>query len=303
MLKHDGTEIDRLVGYRDAKTFLADAREALTGNDSLARARKKLEGTNRDDPMLRMGYGDALAQKGRTEDALSEYLWCFDHGLEHSRAFTGVRLSFLLGRIVQLGRAQPPALDELRKRRDAARVALVGGKADFDAAMGFTALNDNLGEPEQTLALYDRMKGDKSRPERIRQYLFDQSLGQLLKSKRYEEVVALAEPKAKVRELIARHERDKGVFPADPSLHAFMKQQVCVSGAKYYEALVGSGDRRGAAEVASLLAGFDPDDAYPALTAAAKRAGDAEAAEALAEEARKASKPGPSPEAPKADPR
>ena len=64
LLRPDGNEIDRLVGYRDAKTFLADAREALAGNDSLSRARKKLEGANANDPSLRMSYGDALAQKG-----------------------------------------------------------------------------------------------------------------------------------------------------------------------------------------------------------------------------------------------
>ncbi len=63
LLRPDGGEIDRLVGYRDAKTFLADAREALAGNDSLTRARKKLEGANANNPSLRMSYGDALRRK------------------------------------------------------------------------------------------------------------------------------------------------------------------------------------------------------------------------------------------------
>jgi len=301
LLRPDGTEIDRLIGYRDAKTFLADAREALAGNDSLARARKKLEGANANNPMLRMSYGDALAQKGRAEAALSEYLWCFDHGLEHGPGFTGVRLSFLLGRIVQLGQTQPAALDELRKRRDAAGKALEAGKADFSTAMGFTALNSNLGEPAQTLALYDRIKGDKSYPAMVRQYLLDQALDQLLKAKRYKEVVADSDAKAKVRELIARHEQMKAHFPDDSTLRAFMKRQVCTDGAKYYEALLGSGDQTGAAEVAALLAGFNPNDAYTELIAAAKRAGDARAAEALAEQARKTAKPPATAEAPKAD--
>ncbi len=168
LLRPDGAEIDRLVGYRDAKTFLADARESLAGNNSLARARKKLEGANANDPSLRMSYGDALAQKGRADDALSEYLWCFDHGLEHGPGFTGVRLSFLLAKIVQLGRTQPAALDELRKRRDAAGKDIEAGKADFPTAMGFAALNSHLGEPQQTLALFDRIKADKSQPARIR---------------------------------------------------------------------------------------------------------------------------------------
>ena len=213
LLRPDGAEIDRLVGYRDAKTFLADARESLAGNNSLARARKKLEGASANNPMLRMSYGDALAQKGRAEDALSEYHWCFDHGLEHGRGFTGVRLSFLLARIVQLGRTYPAALDELRKRRDAAGKEIEARKANFHTAMGFAALNFNLGEPQQTLALFDRIKADKSQPASIRQYLFDQALDQLLKAKRYKEVVAGSDAKAKVRERIAHHERAKGFFP------------------------------------------------------------------------------------------
>jgi len=302
LLRPDGAEIDRLVGYRDARTFLADAREALAGNNSLARARKQLEGANANDPSLRMRYGDALAQKGRTDEALSEYLWCFDHGLEHRRAFTGVRLSYLLSRIVQLGRTHNAALDELRKRRDAAVKKIEARTADFDTAMGLAALNANLGEPQQTLALFDRIKTDKSQPARVRQYLFDQALDQLLKAKRYKEVVADVDGKTKVRERIARHEREKGMYPDDPDLRTFMKRQVSVEGAKYYEAALGAGDRTGAAEIAAMLVAFDPSGAYSPLIAAANRAGDAAAAEALAGQAGKTAKPDAAPEAPTANP-
>jgi thiol-disulfide isomerase/thioredoxin len=293
LLRPDGTEIDHLVGYRDAKTFLADAREALAGNDTLSRARKKLDGPERHNPMVRMSYGDALAQSGRFEDALSEYLWCFDHGLEHNRAFTGVRVSFLLSRIDQLARKHPQARDALRKRRDEARGAIEGGRGDFNAAMDFTNLNRTLGEPEQTLALYDRIKKDDIQPAQIRTYLLDQSLDRLLLAKRYKEVVAIG-PDAKVNAVLKRYEQSRASRPKDERLHEFMKRQVSLEGAKYYEALVGEGDRPGAAKLASLLTEFDPTNAYPALIAAAKRAGDAETAESLAEEARKASKPSPS---------
>jgi thiol-disulfide isomerase/thioredoxin len=301
LLRPDGAEVDRLVGYRDPKTFLADAQEALAGNDSLSRARKKLEGANANDPMLRMAYGDALAQKGRGEDALSEFLWCFDHGLEHGPGFTGVRLSFLLGRIIQLGQTQPAALAELRKRRDAARKALEAGTADFSTAMGFTALNSNLGEPEQTLAMYDKIKGDNAKPARVREYLLGQAIDLLLKAKRYHDVVASADAQAKVRELIARHEYTKSSMPNNPGLHAYMKRAVSTEGVKYYEALLGSGERARAAEIAALLIGFDPIDAYPPLIEAARRAGDVATAKALADEARKAAKPVTPPEATKRD--
>ena len=294
LLKPDGTEIDRLVGYRDAKAFLSDAREALAGNDSLSRARKKLEGANANNPQLRMNYGDALAQKGRVEDALSEYLWCFDHGLEYGPAFTGVRLSFLLSRIVQLGRTHPAALDELRKRRDAAAKDIEARRADFNLAMGFTALNTNLREPQQTLALFDRIKADKSQPAMIRDFLLGQAIDQLLEAKRYAEVIAGSDAKGKVRERIARHEQEKRFFPNDQNLRTFMKRQVSVDGAKYYEALLGSGDKAGAAEVAAILVAFDPTDAYAPLIDAANRAGDAHAAETLT---KAASKKTPKPEA------
>jgi thiol-disulfide isomerase/thioredoxin len=293
LLRPDGSEIDHMVGFRDAKTFLADAREALAGNDTLSRARKKLDGPERHNPMVRMSYGDALAQNGRFEDALSEYLWCFDHGLEHDRAFTGVRVSFLLSKINQLARNHPPARDELRKRRDKAREALEGGRGDFNAAMDFTSLNKNLGEPEQTLALYDRIKKDEIQPARIRNYLMDQSLDPLLMARRYQEVVAFG-PHAKVTAILDRYEQTKARLPKDERLHEYMKRQVSVDGAKYYEALLGAGDRPGASQLASMLTDFDPTNAYPALIAAARRAGDAETAESLAAEARKASKPSPS---------
>jgi hypothetical protein len=88
----------------------------------------------------------------------------------------------------------------------------------------------------------------------------------------------------------------KASFPDNAGLRAFMKRQVSVDGAKYYEALLGSGDRTGAAEIVAMLVAFDPSDAYPSLIAAANRASDARAAETLAEEARTAAKHQTAPE-------
>src|SRR5215470_130760 len=95
-IKPDGTEIDRLVGYRNSDALLSEAEAALSGKDSVARAKEKIPEDKKNDPMLRMPYADALAQKGKYEEALVEYLWCFDHGLEYNQSFVGVRGSFLL---------------------------------------------------------------------------------------------------------------------------------------------------------------------------------------------------------------
>ncbi|MGH7968198.1 MAG: thioredoxin family protein, partial [Limisphaerales bacterium] len=96
LLKPDGKEMDRLVGYRDPKTFIADFTASLNGKDSLQRAKDALTSTGTNDASARMQYGTALAQKGKNAEALAQFLWCFDHGLETSPAFMGVRLSFLL---------------------------------------------------------------------------------------------------------------------------------------------------------------------------------------------------------------
>ena len=82
----------------------------------------------------------------------------------------------------------------------------------------------------------------------------------------------------------------KSRFPNDESLRSYMKRQVSVEGAKYYEAQIGSGDKAGAAEVAAMLTEFDPAGAYPELIAAAGRAGDARTAEDLTREAQQATK-------------
>jgi thiol-disulfide isomerase/thioredoxin len=290
LLKPDGTEVDRLVGYRDPARFLSDAKESLTGNDELSRARQALHGENRNNPMLRQRYGDALLQKGRTEDALSEYLWCFDHGLEHSRSYLGVRLSFLLSRIVELGSRHKPALDELRNRRDAARKAIEAGKADLDSAMGFTAINNKLDESDQTLTVFDSIKADKSQPPRIRAYLLDQSLEPLLKAKRYRDVVREMDVVAKVRDRIALYSKQEPLFSRDARLRESMKKYVNSDVAKYYEALIGHGNKEGAAHVAAMLFQFDLAGAYPELIAAAKRAGDQETVDRLTEDAKKLKK-------------
>ena len=293
MLRPDGTEIDRLVGYRDAKTFLAEARDALAGHDGVARARKKLEGANANNPLLRTEYADELARKGRNEEALSEYLWCFDHGLEHGPGYAGVRVSFLLNSLVQLGKAHPPALDALRQRRDAARKALEGGKADGRSVMDFTALNRSLGEPEQTLALYDAIKDNKSVPPGIRKQLAIGSRDQLLKKKRYKEALAETDSTAAVRSSIHSFRLASLLAPKDEEFRKIMRRGVIEEGTKSDESLVGTGDRAGAAEVAASLIAIDPAIAYPELIAAARRAGDSSTAEELTKKAPKAAPTAP----------
>ncbi|MCY4058375.1 MAG: thioredoxin family protein, partial [Gammaproteobacteria bacterium] len=105
----DGEVLDRITGKRDPDEFVADSEAILAGENAVTRATRALAEGDRNDPTLRMALGRAYAELGRHEDALREYLWCFDEGNVHRPAFRGVRLSYLLINIIALGQSHQPA--------------------------------------------------------------------------------------------------------------------------------------------------------------------------------------------------
>lgn len=185
-LTADGKELDRLEGYHDAEQFLRQAAEILSGKDAMTRAREKLKSEGENNPMARMEYARALLRMGKKEEALKEYLWCFDEG-KSSPAFAGVRLSFLLSYIERLGRDYAPAVEALRERRDSRRTAVLSGRADPIAPAELESLNDALDDSADTLVVYDQLKRehpDSPLLQPFRQQVYDD----LLKSRRYAEL-------------------------------------------------------------------------------------------------------------------
>lgn len=175
-LKSDGTELDRIVGFTEAKEFIQEGEGILSGKDALTRAREKLEAAGVNNPMARMEYARKLAEKDKPAEALKEYLWCFDEGLGHNSAFAGVRLSFLLSNIKNLGQSYPPALDALRERGNKAREQVLAGQGGLQAVMDFASLSETLDEGQQAMAIYQQLK--KQHPDwpavgYLRDQLFD----------------------------------------------------------------------------------------------------------------------------------
>jgi thiol-disulfide isomerase/thioredoxin len=74
LIKSDGTELGRLVGYRDPKTFRADFKPALTGKTPFVPGKSRSPATGTNDPELRMDYAYTLARNGQYPEALAEYL-------------------------------------------------------------------------------------------------------------------------------------------------------------------------------------------------------------------------------------
>jgi len=61
-------------------------------------------------------------------------------------SYVGVRSSFLLSSIAQLGRNHPPALAALRERRERAEARMMAETKDRTAAMDFASLNKAWGK-------------------------------------------------------------------------------------------------------------------------------------------------------------
>ena len=274
LIKPDGTEIDRLVGYREPKAFVADFTAALGGKDSISRAREKLEAAGTNDPSARMQFGVALAEKGKNAEALAEYLWCFDHGLEAGPAFTGVRVSFLLSYIQQLAAHYPPAGKALEERRDAAQAKMEAGSADYRTVQDLVTLNNALGQKEKNFAVFDRLPaGDTGRDLILRMYA-----DQFLEAKRYADVLQGTDGTSAFKKSVDRFNQMMGPMdksnPMRERMEGTMRHLTVAAGAHYFEALAGLKRNQDGKDLAAQILKFDSTPATRTLLAgAADRAG------------------------------
>jgi thioredoxin-related protein len=160
-----GRELDRFMGYRDAEGLLADLDAAVSGRSQLDRLDEKLKAATDEEAVdLRFERAKLLAGAGRDGEALAEMLWLFDVGMSTGSRWRGVRGSFLLGAIADVGRRHPPALEALESRRAAAHARLMAEPPDPDAASELGSLDRYLGKRDRFVALWDELKaGDPRR--------------------------------------------------------------------------------------------------------------------------------------------
>ncbi len=256
----DGTERGRIVGYRDATGFLSEAKDRVAGRTELDRIEEELLG----DPKnveLRRDRANELARAQRHEEALEEYLWCFEAGRTWP-GYGGVRLSYLLGEIVRLGAEHPPAVAALVELGEAATKRLREGKGDgLDAARELSSINSKLDRSSQTLALYDELRAVEETQPAVLGVLFDEVFDVLLEKKRYADVLEAAgdvfhrfQSKVDLYESMVRTYADE-----DPELSPveYMKRFAVTEGAKLYEALLGVRDAETAAELAERILELD----------------------------------------------
>jgi len=282
LLKPDGTEIDRLVGYKGPQDFMADFNASLNGKDSLSRAEDQLKAAGTKNASARMQFADALAQKGRDAEALKEYLWCFDHGLEADPSFVGVRCSFLLSRIKNLGNHYEPARDALVRRRDECQSKLAGGSDDPRTVQDVIALNNTLSQEEKSLIAFDNLPARS----KTRQIVAPLLTGQFLAARRYADVLGGTDGKAAFKTLTDRYDKTMAAMPqANPAMKQMeegLRQYIVLQGTQYFEALAGLKRDAEARELAGEILKFGPSETTrEALAKSAQKAENLELAQSF----------------------
>jgi thiol-disulfide isomerase/thioredoxin len=280
LIKPDGAEIDRLVGYREPKAFMEDFNAALGGKDSISRAKDKLTAAGTNDASARMDFGKALQQKGKDAEALTEYLWCFDHGLETSPAFSGVRLSFLLMNIKNLAAHYAPAQQALETRRDERQAKVAAGSTDYQAVMDLVSLNNTLDQREKNFAVFDLLPAGSP----AKDYILTMFADQFLEAKRYADVLQGTDGKAAFQKAVDHFKQLLNSLgkdnPMRERMEGSLRQFTTKNGAQRFEALAGLKRNQDGKELAGQILKFDSSPATHVLLAeAAQRAGDDELAQ------------------------
>ena len=279
LIKPDGTEIDRLVGYKEPKAFIEDFNAALGGKDSISRAKDKLMAAGTNNPSARMQFAAALAQKGKDAEALAEYLWCFDHGLEASPSFVGVRTSFLLMYIKNLAAHYPPAQRALETRRDERQAKVTAGSTDIQLVQDLVSLNQTLGQEEKNLAVFDELPAISP----ARAIMAGELTDQFLEAKRYTDVLQGTDGKSAFKKAVDQFNMTMDSLGKDNPMRTKVEENfrrfTVTEGTHYFEALAGLKRNQDARDLAAQILKFDSSqDTRDSLAKAAKRADNAELA-------------------------
>ena len=275
LLKADGTEVDRIVGFREPDKFTADFAAGAAGKSALARAVAAVDAApamGKEAVQARYDLARTLAQNGRAEEALVEYLWCYDEGMPAVASFAGVRSSFLIGAIAQLGKKYPPALLALRDRRDQAEATMLANPTDRRSPMDFASLNGALGENDRTVQTFDALPAEDPRRAGLLVRVFDL----LVTDRRYADAL-LARP---LKQMQTQFDRDLEMIVqmaamaksgGRPNLYPSYVTRTTI---KHIEVLIGAGQSEAAQTLARrLVEKVDAsDDTMTQLREAARRA-------------------------------
>jgi len=283
-IRADGSKIDMHVGYLPALDFMDMANKTLFGKSTIELAKEAAD-AQPNDPMVRKVYADKLAQRFRYQLALTEYLWCLDQGVAHNAAFESYRESFLLWDIARFGQKHPPALEALKERARKTEEELLAGQGTVALAHHFAVVNEACGMGADTYRVWSSIQESAELDNALADEMFDAVFKVLIAERRYDAIAAgVGDVFKRIDERVQRYwmnsqSMGEGV---DEELAAILREQVVKDGARYYEAMLGSGQPDVAEKIVVKLLQFqDSGRTYAALIASAARAESFDTARAL----------------------
>lgn len=271
-----------VIGYSAPDVLLHSLEHRLETSDPVAAAARRLDEPGADQATARIGYGKALAEAGRSAEALAQFMRCFKAQPDQADPLGGGVRFVAVAEMGRLAHNYAPARDAMREQRDVVRRRIVDLAAQRHDPALLAALNRELKETDDTLALYRQMRADH--PQSITTGLLKQSvLEAWYEARAYGKIAELIDVMAYARRAHAQHLEDaRCELPPGPDLkrfRAFQHLEYAKQAAKYYEMLLGNGRHEDAAEVARLVLEVnDGGQIHALLVGAALRAGQVTAA-------------------------
>lgn len=240
ILRPDGSELDRLVGYQSTTDLIAGIQDALAGGSSVKRARARAAAAKDQDTYVqaRFELAQVLMESGRNEESLADLLWLYDDGMKSRPEFTGVRASYLPAVLVVLGRRYPPAMAAVYRRFSQARQRLLGPDFTTNDAREYLALSRWTAKPGADLALFDSLRPSDPRRRVLAPMLFDD----FLDKRRYDDAAAARSFKSAEQRLTECAARDWGKNAPTNAEERRMSREFCLDrAAAAAEAYAGAG--------------------------------------------------------------
>lgn len=269
LLRSDGTEVDRLVGYAQPDELVRALKAAGEGKSLLDELI-----ANANNPTTSLEAHLALAaayfKRGQSATALAELTTCLDRATAQGpdRKF----LKIILTRLAALGATQPAALDALRTRRDTLEKTPT---LPSDSVLVLIAFNDVLKEPNRSVDFYLKLPVESP----LRQQLFSAIFLQLVETQHYSEATGTIDLETYINNTYPRtnavvHDHDS--HELSTAMRERMEQQarqrvIDVTGAAVQALLATDRLEKAKRVTGRLLETYDGKDARSGLTQAIQR--------------------------------
>jgi len=283
LIKSDGTEADRWLGYQSADKFAHELASTLAGHPTLEQLRAEVKPA---EPQTRRQLCDMLLDRGSYTDAVTELRRLYeqlefstDKKQKHPNQSVHNQVIRRLGSIRE---AFPPVGDFLRAKRTAHAAEVSANPADSIHAQRVASIDWSLGQSDDTLAFFHSLPKESAACTSLKKPVFDI----LVKNRSYAEATTFF-PATELAHEIEKLSVGLGMPIMQilyGAIHAmyplqggeiikFMHKSFTQRWAKQFEPFAGIQDRIGARQIAEIILKCDKSDEGAAiLTASARRA-------------------------------